>query len=164
MSYPPPPPSPPPWDPQPAGQPAYGYGYGPPGGGPAAALAKVKAPALTMMILTGIGMLVGIAGLLMNILSVGFAATSRPSGSNGAYPMFNGGVGIAGNLLGLGVGAFALWGLNEMRNARNWGVSLAAVIVSMAPCLGPCFCINLFVGIWAIIVLVDKDVKPGFTG
>ena len=33
----------------------------------------------------------------------------------------------------------------------------------MVPCLGPCYCINLFVGIWAIVVLADNQVKAGFT-
>jgi hypothetical protein len=39
---------------------------------------------------------------------------------------------------------------------------IAASIVAMIPCVSPCCCIGLPVGIWALVVLSKGDVKDHF--
>ena len=56
--------------------------------------------------------------------------------------------------------AYAGW---QMRQLRNWGLSMAGAIVAMIPCSGCCL-LGLPIGIWAIVVLIDNDVKRAFRG
>ena len=42
-------------------------------------------------------------------------------------------------------------------------LSVAAVVLSMIPCLGPCCYLGVPVGAWALVVLLDADVKASFT-
>jgi hypothetical protein len=131
------------------------------GGGPdPMATGKLAAPAITIMVTTALGMLFGLFSIVVNILGVAVA----PEGQDQVAQFMSGGIGIMTSLLGLGCGAFALYALNNMRQAKGWGMSLAAVIMSMVPCFGPCWCLNLFIGIWALFVLNDAAVKASFQG
>lgn len=152
--------------PPPPGMPMGPSPYGPqmgsaPGmGGPdPSAVGKLAGPAIVMMVTTGLGMAFGLFSIAANLF--GMAATG---GRNQLEQMMSGGIGIAINLVALGSGGFALYGLNQMRQARSWTIALAAVIISMVPCLGACWCINLFIGIWALLVLNDAPVKSSFQG
>jgi hypothetical protein len=143
--------------------------YGPPmgmvpGGGMGepdpGATGKLAGPAITMMVLTGIGMAFGLFSMAANVFGIAVA----PGGQDQVAQLMSGCIGIVMNLVALACGGFALFGLNQMRQARSWGLSLAAVIISMVPCLGACWCINLFVGIWALLVLNEAPVKSAFSG
>ena len=46
---------------------------------------------------------------------------------------------------------------------RLRGLAYAAVIMSMIPCTGSCCYLNIGVGIWALVVLADDNVKASFT-
>jgi hypothetical protein len=153
-----------------------GYGGGPPGfggpsgfngppggygGGPtdrAEAESKVKAPAITVMVFTVIGILLQLVSLAMNILGTGVNLANNPE----AGQLMSGAMGIVMNLIGLLGGAFTIFGCLKMMKLQSRGLSYAAVIFSMIPCLGSCWCVNLGVGIWALIVLSDANVKASF--
>jgi hypothetical protein len=69
--------------------------------------------------------------------------------------------------LGLKVIGLALiaWGAWRMRQLRSYGLAMTASILAMIPCFSDCCCvIGLPVGIWSLIVLLDKDVKAAFAG
>jgi hypothetical protein len=69
--------------------------------------------------------------------------------------------------LGLKVIGLALiaWGAWRMRHLRSYGLAMTASILAMIPCFSDCCClIGLPVGIWSLIVLLDKDVKAAFAG
>ncbi len=63
------------------------------------------------------------------------------------------------------MGSAVLIGLGAMRmkELRSYPLAMTASILAMIPCFSSCCCvIGLPVGIWALIVLLDKDVKAAF--
>jgi len=148
-------------------------GFGPPGGGfpppggpalpgdPSAAAAKVKTPALIMLICTAIGILLQLAALVMNILGAGIGAME--GGSDGVGSIMSGVVGMVFNVIAILIAGFCIFGFTKMMKLQSRGVAFAAVILAMIPCFGACWCLNLPLGIWAIITLNDAQVKASFT-
>lgn len=140
-------------------------GYDPMGGGfggdPNAAIAKLSAPALVLMITTALGIAMQLVWLALVI--AGSAMINRPEFQNGAQYR-QGFMNFIWIFVALGIGAFTMFGFTKMKKGESWGLSLAAVIVSMIPCIGPCCCfsVNTFIGIWALVVLNDSQVKSAF--
>jgi hypothetical protein len=50
----------------------------------------------------------------------------------------------------------------RMRNATGRGLAMTGSILSMIPCTSSCCCVGLPVGIWALVVLSNPDVKAAF--
>jgi hypothetical protein len=73
-----------------------------------------------------------------------------------------GSIGIAGNVIGIVVGALIIYAAVQMMSLRSWGLCLAAAILALIPCIGPCCCLSLPFGIWAIVVLLDDRVRAAF--
>jgi hypothetical protein len=150
----------------PGGPPPPGGFGGPPGGlGPSGyggdrmmAESKIKAPAIVMIVFTVIGILLQLFSLSMNILGTGMHVANE----GGVDQIMSGAVGIVMNIVGLLAGAFCTWAFFKMMKLQSRGLAMTAVIFSMLPCLGSCWCINLWVGIWALIVLNDENVKASF--
>ena len=61
--------------------------------------------------------------------------------------MTSGGVGIFLNLLGLAVSGFIIFASTKMRKLESYVLVMAAAIFSMVPCLSPCCCVGVPVGI-----------------
>ena len=57
---------------------------------------------------------------------------------------------------------FALRGPDELLSLQSWPMALAASVVAMLPCLSPCCCLGLPIGIWSLVVLLDNNVKASF--
>lgn len=74
-----------------------------------------------------------------------------------------GGIGVLMGLsvIGLLISAFVAYAGLQMRQLRSWGVVVAGAILSMVP-RGPCCIVGLPFGIWAILVLIDEEVKRAF--
>jgi len=54
-------------------------------------------------------------------------------------------------------------GAMKMRSVQNYGLAMTASVVSLIPaCVNECCCI-LPIGIWALIVLLNQQVKQGFS-
>lgn len=161
MYPPPPPPSPPPppYNPPPMG----GAPMGP--GGAAQA---VQGPAMGLMITGVIGLLLGALGLLMNVLGLGMQGMSNLGGGSGPADQYmqymSGGMGIVSAIIGLGISGFIVWASMQMKQLRNWNMSVAASIVAMIPCIGPCCLIGIPIGIWSLMTLMKPEVKSAFVG
>jgi hypothetical protein len=50
----------------------------------------------------------------------------------------------------------------QKKNASSYGVTMAAAIGSVIPCCSPCYVLGIPFGIWALIVLLDPEVKRAF--
>jgi hypothetical protein len=149
--YPPPPPAaPPPMAPM----------------GGANAAAQVQGPAMGLMVAAGVGILFTLISLAMNTLGMGMGALGNMNAEAGARYMrfFTGGLGIFFNIVALAVAGFIIWGAMQMKQLRNWNISVAASVVAMVPCLSPCCILGLPLGIWALIVLMKPEVKSAFVG
>ena len=174
----PPPPGPPPGPPSPppyAGAPAPpppapppSYGAPPPMAPPmdaAAAQSKVSLPAILLMVVAGVSILWHIVMLLLNILGTGMSfmggmAEDMPSE---ALSMMSGGIGILMSIISIAICGVVIFGAMKMKALQSYVFAMVAAILPMLPCIWPCCCLGLPVGIWALIVLLDKNVKAAFT-
>jgi hypothetical protein len=68
--------------------------------------------------------------------------------------------------LGLLAAVLPILGGARMRSLRSYGLSVTGAIVAAIPCLSiascPCF-LGLIFGIWALVVLLNPDVKNAFS-
>jgi hypothetical protein len=139
------------------------------GGGPNRGLAmqKVNGPAIGLMAMAGIGILFQLIGLVMRMLGTGMSMMNVPGGSGGGSEqvaaMMSGGLGIVAGILGILVGGFIIFAAMKMRALESWPMAIAASVLAILPCLSPCCCIGIPVGIWALIVLFDANVKASFS-
>jgi hypothetical protein len=127
---------------------------------------QVQGPAMGLMITAIIGILFALLSLAMNALGVGMSGLQNLGGGSGASDQYmrymSGGVGIVSAVVALAVSGFILWASMQMKQLRNWNMAVAASIVAMIPCLGPCCLVGIPIGIWAVIVLMKPDVKSAF--
>lgn len=133
-------------------------------GGSGDIAAKVKPPAIAVMVATGIGMALGVVAILLNVLGMAAPIATDPAADPGAQfsVVMSGGFGIASAIIGLLIGAFIIYCMTRMMRLEQWGLALAGSILAMIPCLSPCCILGLPFGIWAIVVLTQPDVKAAF--
>lgn len=149
------------------GGPPPGYG-GPPGfGGPppplgdrSAAESKIKAPAIVMMVCTGLGAAMQLVSLIMNVVGTGVGVASGDGDE--LQRIMGGAVGAVMNVVGMLFSAFCIWAFLKMMRLENRTMAYVAVIASMVPCTGSCCYLNIFVGIWALMTLADPVVKQAY--
>ena len=53
------------------------------------------------------------------------------------------------NVLVLALSAVVIAGALKMKNLESYSLAMAASIIAMVPCFGPCCCFGLPVGIWS---------------
>lgn len=128
----------------------------------ASALDQVKGPAIGLMVTAGIGAAFQIMGLALHLLGMGMGALA--DGNRGIPQMVFGGAGIIFRILGLLMSGIVFMGASKMKNAESYGFAMAAAIIAMIPCIGPCCLLGLPLGIWALIVLLKPEVKAAFQG
>ena len=116
----------------------------------------VTPPAILMLVLTGLSILGQVIELVLHpvgdLLDEGARELDIYIGS--------------GQTLGLGLGIFRLGiatvviiGAFKMLQQRSWSLSMAAAILMLVPCLGPCCPLGIPVGIWALIILFKPEVR-----
>lgn len=131
-----------------------------PDGNRAAAMDQLKGPAISLMVTACIGAAFQVLGLLMNLMGAGMGAMARSG--RGMPNMLSGGIGAVFNVIGLIMAVVVFMGASKMKNAESYGFAMAAAIIAMIPCLGPCCLLGLPLGIWALVVLMKPEVKAAF--
>ena len=134
------------------------------------AAALVSGPATGLMVVGIICALAALLSIASNVFGLGMGAFGPGRGGGGGVPpqferwatMMSGGVGIVLNIIGLGLSAFFIYASSKMRKLENYGMVMTATIISMLPCLSPCCCVGLPVGVWILIVLAKPEVKSAF--
>lgn len=71
-------------------------------------------------------------------------------------------LGVALSVFGLLFGAFIIFAAYRMLNLKGWGMAVTAAILSVVPCFQSCCILSLPVGIYALVVLFDENVKQNF--
>ncbi len=132
------------------------------GGPDPAAAGKVATPALVIQILSGLSILVGIVSVVANVLQMA-GVTSGMGGSERFGAAFSGVIGLVLNSLGILFNGFILFGAQKMKSLESYGMAMAACILMMLPCNCCCF-VNVPVGIWGLVTLMDANVKASFRG
>ncbi len=132
------------------------------GGPDPAAAGKVATPALVIQILAGLTILFGLLSILINVLGMA-GVMGGMGGDERLRGMFSGGLSLVSNALGVLFNGFIIFGAQKMKNLEGYGLAMAACILMMLPCSCCCF-INLPVGIWGLVTLMDANVKASFRG
>lgn len=60
------------------------------------------------------------------------------------------------------VAALTLLGARRMRSLHSYGLAMTAAVLTAIPCVTPCCLIGQIAGIWAVIVLMNPDVRKAF--
>ncbi len=140
---------------------------------------RVAAPALILIVFGALGLAIESVALVMSITDPTFLQTfskemidDLPPGPEKAEwekwykeseadlrldTPVNLGSCILGSVLSL---AMLLGGI-AMRSLGSYGLSLLGAIAGIIP-VGGCFCCAMPIGIWAVIVLANEDVKAAF--
>jgi hypothetical protein len=135
-------------------------GGGPPGGN---AESQVSAPAIALIVTGVIGILGQLVNILLRLLGMGMSGIVAASGdSSGFAGLMSGVVGLVFAIIWLLMGAVVIFGAMKMKSLQSYGLAFAAAVLAAIPCTSPCCFIGLPVGIWAIVVLLNEDVKRSF--
>lgn len=133
----------------------------------AEAVARVRTPAIALIVTAALGALLGLLSLVLNALGMGMAGFEDLGSQLGEYgragDLIGGAVGVVSSLVNLVVAGFIIWAAVEMLNLRRWSVAVAASAVAIVPCISPCCCVGLPVGIWSLVVLMSPEIKSAFT-
>lgn len=121
---------------------------------------KLKGPILGIKITAALGLIYCLFNLVMTFLGSDVMYESTPEEWRGAAKIG----GIVGSLIGIGAAVFLWIAAGKMDRLESHNLALIAAIVAMVPCVSPCCCIGLPVGIWAVIMLGKPEVKGAFTG
>jgi predicted Zn finger-like uncharacterized protein len=123
---------------------------------------KVMAPAICLMVAAVLGVLADAANIVISFTPPPPPQPGMPpwmeefqKGSHGPTAVIFG----AGGIIYCAVIIFASI---QMLNMRMWGFALAGAIMSMINCVNLCCCLGLPFGIWALVVLLDQEVKSAF--
>ena len=76
--------------------------------------------------------------------------------------LMQGPIGLVLNLIIVGVGVMIVMGGVKMSRLQSYGFVMTATVFAMLPCVSNCCWLGLPIGIWAIIVLNDSNVKAAF--
>ncbi len=154
------------------------------GGGPnlQAIMAKVTPPAIGLIVTGVLNVLLSLWGIISSALFVAglnpmaqgqmqqFEELAAQGGEQAAMAetimqvtsVMQGPVGLVAGIIQLVIGGVIIAGAIKMKNLQSYGFALTATILAMIPCLSNCCIVGLPIGIWALVVLLDNNVKQGF--
>ena len=123
---------------------------------------QVQTPGLLLTIVGIVGAVLQAVSILLNLVGVGVGAVGASEMPEFVGQMLSGVIGIVFSAIAIGVGVFVAYAGMQMRQLRNYTLSMIGAIVAMIPCLSPCCCLGLPVGIWALVVLFKPGVRDAF--
>src|SRR5687768_8267135 len=123
---------------------------------------QVQTPGLLLTIVGIVGAVLQVLSLVLNMVGVGVGAIGASEMPEFVGQMMSGVIGIVFSAIAIAVGLFIAYAGMQMRQLRNYTLSMIGAIVAMIPCLSPCCCLGLPVGIWALVVLFKPGVRDAF--
>jgi hypothetical protein len=139
----------------------------PTGYGQADAMARVQAPAIALIATGGLGLLLALVGLVLNVLGLGLTGLSDFADELGGYEqtgnLLGGALGAVSAVVQLAIGGFIVWAGFGMLKLQRWTLAVVASVLAFVPCLSPCCCLGIPVGIWSLVVLMTPEVKSAFS-
>jgi hypothetical protein len=123
----------------------------------AAALARVRAPALWLIVTGWLGMFLQFA------LGIAMIVWAEDLEQMSGVPMLrNPTLTIASMIPSIVIPGLMVVGGMKMRALRGYGLAMTGAIVAWIPCTSPCCVLSIPIGIWAFVLLLDADVKRAF--
>ncbi|HEY1662081.1 MAG TPA: hypothetical protein VGI03_06655 [Verrucomicrobiae bacterium] len=139
----------------------------------AKALQMVKAPAIALIVTAILSLLLSLWSLVRTIFfppnmdqfNTALQQMNNPQMQQILQKwvgLFTGPLGIIDVLFGIAVSILIWFAAARMMALRTYELAVAGAVLAMIPCLSPCCCIGLPIGIWALIVLRNNEVKTHF--
>ncbi len=136
------------------------------------ALNEVNGPAIGLMVVAILGAGAEFFGIIYNLFGVSFANLNGMKGMNfpGQNPemlrfiqTMSGTVGVIFGVIKILLAVFIFYGALKMKALEKHTLCIVASIVAVIPCVSPCCCVGIPLGIWALIVLNKAEVRDYFT-
>jgi hypothetical protein len=118
---------------------------------------RVSAPAIGLLVA---GVVSGIGSLLWLVMLIFFSALIFAS-DDSKDAMIGVGFWIPIALIRLALDGLTIYGALQMRQLASWNMSLGGAIAASLPCSFCCI-LTMPLGIWAIVVLLNDEVKRDF--
>jgi hypothetical protein len=125
---------------------------------------QVSGPAIGLIATGVLGILGSLGGVLWNLLGIGLGASDFRGNPEleRLVTFFAGTAGTLLNLVSLVISGFILYGGLKLQKLQGFGLCTVAAVIAMLPCVSPCCCIGLPIGIWALVVMNRPEVKSQF--
>jgi len=133
--------------------------------GAADAANEVTGPAIGLIVTAVLGFVGNILGIVYNmVFAASMAATSRSGNPeiDRIMSMFTGTIGMVSGVVAIAVSVLVLIGAIKMKSLQSRAWAMTAAILAIVPCISPCCCVGVPVGIWALVVLSKDEVKAAF--
>lgn len=130
-------------------------------------LEKVKAPAISLIVvgsLNGIVALLSLLGGLLRLTGIMGAERLPTSEAERAGYLIGTVGGYAIAFVGLIIAPIIIYGGIKMLRGQSYGLAKTAAILAIIPFLSCCFIVGIPIGIWVLVVLRDPFVKAFFKG
>jgi hypothetical protein len=130
------------------------------------AQSQVSPPAIVLTVYGVLGILGSLLSVAWNVLGPGIGALEGlfPNGADGRISLlFSGGIAVVSAFIGIVLNGVMIFGAMRMKALQSYAFAITAAIIAMLPC-GCCCLIGLPIGIWALVVLFDANVKASFQG
>jgi hypothetical protein len=129
---------------------------------------RVQVPAVGMIVAAALDVAFALSLLLLSVLGMSWLRMSETMrgtwGNEVTGDMMEGGFVITLCIVGILIDAVIIVGANKMRNLDSYGLAVAAAILSVIPCISsPCIVLGMPFGIWALVVLMNDDVRNAFS-
>ena len=123
---------------------------------------KISAPAIALIVISSLNLLIVLLQFVAMFADLAVPGHNPNRGLRGAdviVPMaFMGGF----ILIMLLKEVFVIFGAVQMKSMQSYSMAMTATILTLIPCNSMCCLVQLPLGIWALVTLLDNDVKDAF--
>jgi hypothetical protein len=128
---------------------------------------RVQVPAVGLVVAAGLDALFAIVMMFLSILGISMidmpTLAEHPADPAAIEELIGSGFLFVICVAGLIIDAIIAYGAIKMMKLESYGFAVAAAILAIIPCLSsPCIALGLPFGIWALVVLMNPEVRNGF--
>ena len=131
----------------------------------AAAQSKVQGPGIGLLVYGVLQIGFSCLGIVFNVLSmtgvINQGAFSEFGGDAAMSSAMGGGIGLVMAVPGLILSFIIAFGGLKMKNMQSYSMAMAGAVCAMLPC-SCCCIIGIPLGIWALMTLMNEDIKLAF--
>jgi ABC-type Fe3+ transport system permease subunit len=122
---------------------------------------RVRGPSIGLLVTAIVGACMGLVSLFGHFVGIALPH-EQYAGEQELPAIVSFAVGTFAAAIGLAMAAFIAYAAVKMQRLQSYNMALVASILAMIPCISPCCILGLPIGIWALVVLFEDDVKRAF--
>ena len=129
---------------------------------------SVGGPAIGLVVTGVFGILGSVGGLLLEMLGLAgsyeelYNIPEIPAEVAQMLENLGSGATYLSYVFAIIVSVVIIIGGVKMKSLQSHGLAMTAAILALIPCVSPCCCIGIPVGIWALVVMMKPEVKQSF--